>query len=639
MVVSVPQCSALDNEYSAVQSQGELSWCVSQEGTPLHDTLTRGKVQCERNGTMLYRQSLGPICPDRSVKPMICSDQCLHASCKLHPDAVCVMDVCDNCRVTFFRPTTGERVECDEKCSQPPADPGYCRAFMPRYTYNSTTGKCEEFIFGGCHGNDNNFKSLDECQRECEQPAPVCQLPMKVGPCRASKTRWFFNTETQACETFWYSGCGGNANNFATKEQCVQKCPDVVLCPLLNDGEMKLCSRTDACRNVSCINSMNPDEYVCHVDPCTCEATLKDVSGNNITCPSEPRVMHEQSSVAPTETTTTFIESSSDHPHEAENVQTLKVLMNLSALKSKCLQMAEVSRVKCNPEGHFMPVQCPFTNAKCHCVDEAGNHLENSPVFTLGSQSCERVPVRQVDIILSLPTPFDTQESMLVKVGVEAQNLLRKMEAHLMEDKVEVEILPSSTNLRFTLVGPNKVDVSHNLEEMVRKNMIGLQEHGEFIPADASLSRFSHVVDIPADAGPKPVPVDLEKSSSENIRPTLRTTGYEELDESENEIDDDASVSAESLAVDAEYNIIAVLLTVVVAMSVLLAGFGMFLTLQKKKHTGSYPKKPFDSLAFTSQIYDFETTTKKVPLDLPTFKATPPPSSMPYSSTNEKSND
>jgi len=103
MILSVPQCSAFDNEYSPVQSQGELSWCVTPEGVPIHDTLTRGKIQCDRNGTVLFRQSLGPICPDPTVKAMVCTDQCLQTSCKMHPESVCVMDVCDNCKPGFFR--------------------------------------------------------------------------------------------------------------------------------------------------------------------------------------------------------------------------------------------------------------------------------------------------------------------------------------------------------------------------------------------------------------------------------------------------------------------------------------------------------------------------------------------------------
>ncbi|ODM92548.1 BPTI/Kunitz domain-containing protein [Orchesella cincta] len=605
MIPSVPQCSAYDNEYSPVQSQAELSWCVTPEGVPIHDTLTRGKVQCDRNGTVLFRQSLGPICPDPTVKPMVCTDQCLQTSCKMHPEAVCVMDVCDNCKPGFFRPS-GEKVECEEKCSQPPADPGYCRAYMVRYTFNQTSASCEEFVFGGCQGNDNNFKTMGECQKECEQPIPVCQLPMKVGPCRASKPRWFFNAETESCESFWYSGCGGNANNFATKEQCENRCPDTVLCPYLLNGEMNSCSRTEACRNLTCINSMNPDEYICHVDPCTCEAALKDVSGNDITCSDDN--VHSSQTVLPVEEEVTELPETSTDSVQVPNSelpqvksQVLQVLADVSAMRSKCTAVAEVSRVKCDEQGQFTPVQCPYTNAKCHCVDEAGYQVENSPIFSLGSQTCEKVSVNKIQVLLNFPT---SDEMNSLEVGVEMQDLLRKLDAKLNEDEVEVEVLPASTNLRFALVGDNKVDVSYNLEEMVKKNTIGVMEQGQFIPADSSLSRFT-----PIAAATKP-PVILK---IDTFRP-LNT----------NELDDDSendSVSAESLAVDSEYNVVAIMLTIVVAMSVLLACFGMFLALQKKKHTGSYPKKPFDSLAFSSHIYDFE---KKVPLDLPTFKATPP---------------
>lgn len=47
---------------------------------------------------------------------------------------------------------------------------------------------------------------------------------MKVGPCTAAMKRWFFNAETGHCEEFSYGGCEGNGNNFKTKEDCMQAC-------------------------------------------------------------------------------------------------------------------------------------------------------------------------------------------------------------------------------------------------------------------------------------------------------------------------------------------------------------------------------------------------------------------------------
>lgn len=51
------------------------------------------------------------------------------------------------------------------RCNEKP-DPGMCRAYMPRYYYDSTEKKCKEFIYGGCQGNVP-FETLEECQRAC----------------------------------------------------------------------------------------------------------------------------------------------------------------------------------------------------------------------------------------------------------------------------------------------------------------------------------------------------------------------------------------------------------------------------------------------------------------------------------------
>ena len=82
---------------------------------------------------------------------------------------------------------------------------------------------CAEFIYGGCGGNANNFETLRECQAAC---APdICGLRPDVGPCDAVIPRLFFNAQTGACERFIWGGCGGNENNFETREDCEAACP------------------------------------------------------------------------------------------------------------------------------------------------------------------------------------------------------------------------------------------------------------------------------------------------------------------------------------------------------------------------------------------------------------------------------
>ena len=47
------------------------------------------------------------------------------------------------------------------------SETGVCRAALPRWYYNIISGKCEQFIYGGCGGNENNFGTSDECEGNC----------------------------------------------------------------------------------------------------------------------------------------------------------------------------------------------------------------------------------------------------------------------------------------------------------------------------------------------------------------------------------------------------------------------------------------------------------------------------------------
>lgn len=40
-------------------------------------------------------------------------------------------------------------------------------AYFPRWYYDTSKGKCEPFIYGGCMANANNFKTKDKCEETC----------------------------------------------------------------------------------------------------------------------------------------------------------------------------------------------------------------------------------------------------------------------------------------------------------------------------------------------------------------------------------------------------------------------------------------------------------------------------------------
>ncbi|RDD38046.1 Papilin [Trichoplax sp. H2] len=127
--------------------------------------------------------------------------------------------------------TIAPTVDNEPDCSLAP-DKGGCRGAMTQYYYDSASKTCKKFIYGGCEGNSNNFKTLDQCMKKCNKqlPAPVpsdnstCHQPKFPGPCRAMVTRWYYNRETKSCQMFIYGGCQANANNFAEKKDCENAC-------------------------------------------------------------------------------------------------------------------------------------------------------------------------------------------------------------------------------------------------------------------------------------------------------------------------------------------------------------------------------------------------------------------------------
>ncbi|EGV98308.1 kunitz-type protease inhibitor 4 [Cricetulus griseus] len=48
-------------------------------------------------------------------------------------------------------------------------EPGSCYEVHFRYFYNKTSRQCQSFIFTGCNGNLNNFGLKIECEIECDQ--------------------------------------------------------------------------------------------------------------------------------------------------------------------------------------------------------------------------------------------------------------------------------------------------------------------------------------------------------------------------------------------------------------------------------------------------------------------------------------
>ncbi|XP_063154167.1 papilin-like [Candoia aspera] len=141
----------------------------------------------------------------------------------------------------------------------------------------------EESVWARCHtGRDCPHRKRccrGVCRREC-RPQDICHLPKEKGPCDARDPRWFYNHRSRRCERFIYGGCCGNANNFKLLEECERRCvnpglrkPGTCPTPVQTNNTMcgQFCSTDSSC----------PGSERCCATPCgrQCERPEEDFSG------------------------------------------------------------------------------------------------------------------------------------------------------------------------------------------------------------------------------------------------------------------------------------------------------------------------------------------------------------------------
>ncbi|XP_051968856.1 WAP, Kazal, immunoglobulin, Kunitz and NTR domain-containing protein 2-like [Xyrauchen texanus] len=112
-----------------------------------------------------------------------------------------------------------------KECSKLP-DNDDCGEEKLSWFYDPQRNNCFTFTYGNCNKNQNHFDTYETCMLSCqEELATPCHHPSDQGPCKSYEPRWAYSASLYQCQPFIYGGCKGNENNFKTKEACEDSCP------------------------------------------------------------------------------------------------------------------------------------------------------------------------------------------------------------------------------------------------------------------------------------------------------------------------------------------------------------------------------------------------------------------------------
>ncbi|XP_072130540.1 kunitz-type protease inhibitor 2 isoform X4 [Mobula birostris] len=94
--------------------------------------------------------------------------QCLLFDCTREQKSVCTLLVRQGFEASLKLVSSQENDILAVDCTSP-SKAGPCRAWFPRWYFNATEQVCQEFIYGGCLPNLNNYESEADCQKACSK--------------------------------------------------------------------------------------------------------------------------------------------------------------------------------------------------------------------------------------------------------------------------------------------------------------------------------------------------------------------------------------------------------------------------------------------------------------------------------------
>ncbi|CAH1111232.1 unnamed protein product [Psylliodes chrysocephalus] len=367
-------------------------------------------------------------------------------------------------------------------------------------------GSTDELVT--CGPDYENCPSSHKCQLSpvgeyavcCPKPRDVCFEPLDSGKCldpseSRNLTRFYFNSKTNKCDQFIFSGCQGNHNNFHTENMCNIVCPVLTQCERLREKNQKAAEmykkptftprcepNTGAWQAIQCLE---------HVGVCWCVTPQGEPLKGTLTRGAEPECNFRQArhwasdrsdfntdSYLVLEELMMQIGSFEDSDEPAD----MKLEEDITKWEIPTVNRCQSLGGQCDEEGKFLPTQCE--EETCWCVDEAGNQLPNTNTFVKGEKTCMTTPIEKADVTLGFRGEFDDVSA--VPVVNQITKIIRSLKGNLNEEGIKTSITTDTLYINFSLIGSNKVDVAYKLEQLV------MQQRLPGLTADITRSRITH---------------------------------------------------------------------------------------------------------------------------------------------------
>ncbi|KAG8232187.1 hypothetical protein J437_LFUL011414 [Ladona fulva] len=367
-----------------------------------------------------------------------------------------------------------------------PRDPGR-KCYQPssmRWRFNSHTKLCEQFLFEGCGGNLNNFDTEDACRLVC--PAPT--------KCERARLR----SEQLAQRLSKLTGNHAAAGVAAT---FVPRC-------VAGSGAWEV---------VQCLEGANTPLCWC-VDPISGTPVKGTISKRKLEMPECEKFIPTPANVPRRRSGKAHRFESDWFSQEEDAVQPLDQLYLESRVEFEEVVLSTVVPILEEEEEHpitteSVPAESPHPLTRCQAMQKNGDMPIGDDHFPVKCDAEGNVTTRLRVLLVRptrnagastkqeinfqtpphsrggpMPTPIEAVEIHLGFHGNHAgmkkkaviasiREMLNKMGAKIKADAIEVESRSSdsdgeTTHVQFSLIGPNKVDVAYQLEQMVKAKQV-----------------------------------------------------------------------------------------------------------------------------------------------------------------------